>query len=72
MPIYEFECTKCHNEFEELVLGANSSVHCPACKSGEVKKLMSRAAFKCNGTFVSTASSDGCSGCTAHTCSGCK
>ena len=38
MPIYEFECAKCHKEFEDLVLGADSNVHCPVCKSNEVKK----------------------------------
>jgi|Deesub1362B_J571_1020462.scaffolds.fasta_scaffold01736_7 putative FmdB family regulatory protein len=71
MPIYEFECQACHEEFEELVMGGNASIHCPSCGSERVKKLMSAAAFKCNGNFVSTTSSGGCSGCSSHSCSSC-
>jgi putative FmdB family regulatory protein len=73
MPIYEYECKKCHTDFEELVFGSEEGIHCPHCKSKGVKRLMSAAAFKCNGNFVSTASSGGgCSGCSSHSCSTCK
>ncbi len=72
MPIYEYECLKCHSEFEEIVFGNGDGVKCPSCKSGKVRKLMSAAAFKCDGHFVSTASSEGCSSCSSHSCSTCK
>lgn len=72
MPIFEFECLSCHKEFEELVLGAQSGIQCPACQSDQVKKLMSVVAFKSDGQFVSTSASDGCSGCASHSCSSCR
>ncbi|MGQ9858448.1 MAG: FmdB family zinc ribbon protein [Thermodesulfobacteriota bacterium] len=72
MPIYEYRCTHCQKEFERIVLGGDSEVECPSCKGKEVKRLMSAAAFKCNGNFVSTGSSGSCSGCSSHSCSTCK
>ena len=73
MPIYEYECLKCHHEFEELVFGKNPEVHCPECEGGEVKRLLSVTAFKTDSGFVSTASSS-CGGCSpgAGGCSGCS
>jgi putative FmdB family regulatory protein len=42
MPIYEFSCAKCGNEFEELVgshVGTTESdVRCPECGAGELKR----------------------------------
>lgn len=72
MPIYEYRCTHCQKEFERIVFGGDSEVECPSCKGTEVKRLMSAAAFKCNGNFVSTGSSGSCSGCSSHSCSTCK
>lgn len=53
MPIYEFVCKECSNNFEELVLSSNqiNEVTCPVCGSGQVKKKMS--------TFASKAAADG-------------
>jgi putative FmdB family regulatory protein len=43
MPIYEFECEACHEEFEDLVssLGRIGEVECPKCGSGKVQRLQS-------------------------------
>ena len=41
MPIYEYECTKCREVFEELVFGSEKDVRCPRCSSKKVNKLMS-------------------------------
>ena len=48
MPIYEFVCKKCSNNFEELVLSSSqiNEVTCPVCGSGQVKKKMSTFASK--------------------------
>ena len=53
MPIYEFVCKECSNNFEELVLSSSqvNEVTCPVCGSGQVKKKMS--------TFASKAAADG-------------
>jgi len=42
MPIYEFECKKCKEVFEAMCAVADgASVSCPACGSGQSKKLVS-------------------------------
>lgn len=49
MPIYEYQCCDCCNEFEELVLGREETPECPKCGSGKVEKLMSTAAVQTDG-----------------------
>ncbi len=73
MPIYEFVCPKCGEEFEELVLGSNKSVICKKCGSPEVEKKMSAFAFKAGTKFVGTGkkATSACSGCTSTSCSSC-
>ena len=48
MPIYEYECRKCREEFESF-RGLNENdekVTCPVCGEKEVRKVMSRAYAK--------------------------
>ena len=40
MPIYEYECRNCGNQFEMLVL-AKTVASCPACQSQELEQLIS-------------------------------
>jgi putative FmdB family regulatory protein len=68
MPIYEFECKKCKEEFEELVFNTREPIHCPKCKSKQVKKLMSVAAIKTSAGFKAATRSGGDGGC--GSCSG--
>jgi putative FmdB family regulatory protein len=51
MPLYEFVCTTCQDDFEELVLGSSGidGVKCPTCGSTEVKKKISTFASKVSG-----------------------
>jgi putative FmdB family regulatory protein len=43
MPIYEFECEKCGNKFEEFCWPEEDTAKltCPKCGESEFKKLMS-------------------------------
>ena len=70
MPIYEYKCGQCQNEFEKLVLNTSEKIACPKCKSKKVHRVMSALAFSVGGKFKSTASSS-CSGCAATSCSTC-
>lgn len=76
MPIYEFKCEKCGNEFEEIVFG-NDCPPCPECESEKTGKLMSCCRFKSGGGDslgqASSASSGGssCAGCSGGSCSTC-
>ncbi len=73
MPIYEFCCNKCGEEFEELVMGSNPEIKCPKCGSTDVTKKMSSFAFKSGYKFVPSGGKGGgsCSGCTSTNCSSC-
>jgi putative FmdB family regulatory protein len=71
MPIYEYQCGKCDNLFEKLVLKEDESIECPRCHSGGVKKMMSVCGFSVGGRFKSSSDSS-CTECTATSCSSCK
>ncbi|MCP4690523.1 MAG: zinc ribbon domain-containing protein [Desulfobacterales bacterium] len=73
MPIYEYHCEECSNDFESLVFGGEKP-DCPACNSGRVRKLMSACGFVSKGTggeTVSSAAGSSCGGCAATSCAGC-
>jgi putative FmdB family regulatory protein len=40
MPIYEYVCRQCGNEFEALVR-SDTVAECPSCRSTELKKMLS-------------------------------
>jgi putative FmdB family regulatory protein len=41
MPLFDFHCNACGNEFESLVRGSDTPV-CPICQSPTLEKLLSR------------------------------
>lgn len=41
MPIYEYECLKCGNRFEYLVLRTSPAAECPACQATDLNQLIS-------------------------------
>ena len=44
MPIFEYKCQECDNEFERLVFRSDEAgIECPSCSSGHVVKKMSAA-----------------------------
>ena len=58
MPIYEFVCNKCGKEFETILSSTDiSAVTCEACKSLDVKKILSTGSFKVGGGSASLSSS---------------
>ena len=38
MPIYEFKCPDCNEEFETLVFRSDEQVACPKCNCNKVKR----------------------------------
>jgi putative FmdB family regulatory protein len=71
MPIFEYICEKCGNEFEELVFDRQAPVNCPGCGSKKPRKKFSVFAHKSDSGFTSSSGSS-CSGCTTSNCSGCS
>ena len=51
MPIYDYTCENCQNQFEELVLPNDTepTLQCPECHSSSVKRLMSPGSFRPHG-----------------------
>lgn len=74
MPIYEYHCEDCGEDFERLVFG-NETPECSCCCSKKVNRLMSACGFVSKGsggvTESRSAGASGCSGCAATSCSSC-
>ena len=69
MPIYEYSCTKCGHDFEELVFDDNPPA-CPHCGSHATHKLMSCCAH--GGDYAPpSGSGGGCAGCSGGNCASC-
>lgn len=62
IPIREYSCKECEEEFEELVFSDDEEIECPKCKGKNVARKMSAFAIKSGGKFV-PASGTSCSGC---------
>jgi putative FmdB family regulatory protein len=81
MPIFEYKCNACGNEFEELVFDRDECPPCPKCQSADTGKLMSAVRSKVggfspdaggdSGPAAPSAPSSGCAGCSGGNCSSC-
>ena len=73
MPIYEYTCEKCGDDFECIVFRTDESVNCPKCGSAGPRKKMSSFGFSSGYKFKSSGSTgSGCSGCSSSNCSSCS
>lgn len=51
MPIYEYQCTACHHQFDEMQKMTDPAITlCPKCQQETVVKLVSAAGFQLKGT----------------------
>jgi putative FmdB family regulatory protein len=50
MPIYEYECRRCGNHFEYLLLPSSPSPECPSCGHQDLEKLISLCAVSSEST----------------------
>lgn len=59
MPLYEFHCDGCDEEFEEILAqrDALDDVTCPACGSQDVRKLLSGFTMSTQGAAAGSISS---------------
>ena len=68
MPIFEYKCIKCEENFEKLVMGSNPQINCPKCGSDEVNKKFS--VFAASGVDKPVGGSS-CTTCSSSSCSSC-
>jgi putative FmdB family regulatory protein len=71
MPIFEYRCQQCGNEFEKLVFNRSAAVECPSCDGAQVTKKFSTFGMKSGGSFVPSTGGGGCASCSSHSCSTC-
>ncbi|HIC91621.1 MAG TPA: zinc ribbon domain-containing protein [Syntrophaceae bacterium] len=71
MPIFEYHCLNCDENFEELVLSSSQVVKCPKCSQTRLEKLLSTCSYKSGGKFVSSSESKVCTTCSSLSCSTC-
>jgi putative FmdB family regulatory protein len=41
MPIYEFECRGCRQQFEQLIMHSSTKPECPSCHGRDLERLVS-------------------------------
>ncbi len=62
MPIFEYACTKCGQEFETLVR-AGSTPSCPGCQSTDLNKRLSAFATAGSGADAKAQGMGSCGSC---------
>lgn len=62
MPLFEFRCLNCSNQFETLVRQQREAL-CPACESQNLEKLISVFSMSTSSTQSSQPSAGGCGQC---------
>jgi putative FmdB family regulatory protein len=74
MPIYEYICKKCGNEFEVLVFNKDEKPGCPECGAKNPTRKMSSFGFSAGSKLKSSSTGTGssCAGCSSSNCSSCS
>ena len=62
MPIFEYVCQECHNQFEALVYGKQKA-ECPKCHATKLDPQLSVFAVSTKGSSGARASSGACGAC---------
>lgn len=71
MPIYEFQCKRCQERFEQLTSSNYDpqAISCPVCSEVNPRRLVSTFGFK--GSKSSSSQAKNCSSCSSSNCSSC-
>ena len=70
MPIYEYQCKKCEEQFEILhkVREVKEDITCPSCGGADYHRLFSVPSKATFGSMAARTPSSPCEGCTGESC----
>ena len=73
MPIYEYRCSACACEFEELIRNGSDeqALRCPSCRGAEVKRQLSVFGMRST-SRASSGTSHSCASCSGKSCGTCR
>jgi putative FmdB family regulatory protein len=71
MPIYEYICNDCSEDFDKLVMGSNPEISCPKCNSQNITKKFSLFGMSGVEKPVTSSGGSGCSSCSSSSCKSC-
>jgi putative FmdB family regulatory protein len=73
MPIYEYVCEECHEEFDLLrpMKEADAPAACRSCGGQRTKRKLSLFNAQSGGKAVSGTNTPSCSGCAGGSCASC-
>lgn len=73
MPIYEYICNDCNQQFDALrsYKEADEPIPCDKCHGQHTSRKLSVFFAQSGGQVVAGGNTSGCSGCSAGTCAGC-
>jgi len=52
MPLYEYHCRKCHNDYEQFISMSAPPPPCPKCKAADTFKMISRTIAHTPSAFI--------------------
>jgi putative FmdB family regulatory protein len=58
MPIYEYECRRCGDRFEYLLLKSSPAAKCPSCQNTDLEQLISMCAVSSEASREANLSSE--------------
>ena len=71
MPIFEYRCQKCKEDFEKITFNSKAPITCPRCQSKRVTKKLSAFSFKSGSKAAAGSGASGCGSCSGHHCGSC-
>ena len=71
MPVYEYECSDCGEEFEVLVLDPDETIKCATCDSENIGKQFSTFGLGSSDGNLEISESGDSEGCSQSSCSCC-
>jgi putative FmdB family regulatory protein len=73
MPLYEYVCLDCRNQFDALrpIIEADATIFCAACNSDHTSRMISLFNARSGNKLIAGGNTNACTSCKSHACSTC-